>query len=128
MNTKEEAQQGMEQLVKALVETVGGPWLGRVWENLGWHYEAHIDHVSVYPVSGGYFCLICQNHGYAAGEIYWSVDRKAPLAVTPKDAFDAAFNEVKKFVAQVIEVQNEIEASVGIKVEHSCGSIFGKDK
>lgn len=45
-----------------LAEQLGDGWEPRVWENMGWCYEARSPHLRVYPniTSHGYMALLCR--------------------------------------------------------------------
>jgi hypothetical protein len=117
MRTKAEATKLGKQLVEKLRKGTGcKDWRLRVWENIGWHYEADCGPISVYPVSSEpiederYHTLI-SDHPFKChyGALMFSEGRDTYCS---KDPVKVVRRAVKRVVA-VVERLNAVQDAAG---------------
>ena len=89
MNTKREA----EIAGKALIKRLGPGWDLRIWENLGWWYEARFrkGELSVHEHAGLFYCMLSTVPG--VGDLEWFCDK--------------SFRDPQKAVRETVRIARE---------------------
>ena len=96
MNTKTEAIRGMNILKKKL----GKGWKGRVWENLGWHYECLKGPISVYPAGSKYFVLMADDMKFVGCGFPGWKDQNGPYK-NPRTAVHETLVLAEKYLERI---------------------------
>lgn len=72
MLTEAEARNRAAKLAQSLIMQLGGEWKPVVWENLGWHYQASLGNLRIYPTRKSmkdpqtrYFASLGEHGGYS---------------------------------------------------------------
>lgn len=104
LNRKDDAERNARNLVNKLH---GKGWKPRVWENMGWHYEAISGPVQVYPSSDGsnrFWCMVSSDPKRGGGGAGFWTPQRTKYFKDPNRAVKDAMKDVYAFVERVNQV------------------------
>jgi hypothetical protein len=102
--SKAEAEAKVAELIAKLD---GEGWKARVWQNFGWHYEARLGFLQVYPTIDGEFHVLLGLRDAGGGQMFWTTE-----GASFKDPNDAVRNQLeiaREFLAKATAVVELVE-------------------